>query len=68
MSPHVACTFSHGTSVVVIDLQTDKVVGTIEELPGVHGFAVASDIGRGFASNCREVRSMGSTGAAIRRR
>src|SRR5512140_2118693 len=45
---------SHATKVVVIDTQAGKVVGEIADTPGVHGFAVASDLGRGFASNGRE--------------
>ncbi len=45
---------SHGTNVVVIDMQTDSVVGRIDSLPGVHGFAVAHDLGKGFASDGRE--------------
>jgi len=45
---------SHATHVVAIDTQTNKVVGDIPDTPGVHGFAIASDIGKGFASNGRE--------------
>lgn len=45
---------SHATKVVVIDTQSGKVVGEIADTPGVHGFAVASDLGRGFASDGRE--------------
>jgi DNA-binding beta-propeller fold protein YncE len=45
---------SHATKVVVVDLDTDKVVGEIAPTPGVHGFAVAPDLGRGFSSNGRE--------------
>ncbi|MFN8061131.1 MAG: YncE family protein [Vicinamibacterales bacterium] len=45
---------THATSVVVIDTQTNKVVGEIADTPGVHGFAIAADLGRGFASNGRE--------------
>lgn len=45
---------SHATKVVVIDTQANKVVGEIPDTPGVHGFAVAADLGRGFASNGRE--------------
>jgi len=45
---------SHGTEVVVIDLATDRVVGTITNTPGVHGVAVASDLGLGVASIGRE--------------
>ncbi len=32
---------SHATRVVVIDTQSNKVVGAIEDTPGVHGFAIA---------------------------
>jgi DNA-binding beta-propeller fold protein YncE len=45
---------THGTKVVVIDLQQDKVVGEVADTPGVHGFCVAPKLGRGFASNGRE--------------
>ena len=45
---------SHATKVVVIDTQADKVVGEIADTPGVHGFAIAADLGRGFSSNGRE--------------
>src|SRR5712691_11133599 len=45
---------SHATHVVVIDTQSNKVVGDIPDTPGVHGFAIAADLGRGFSSNGRE--------------
>lgn len=45
---------TNGTRVVVIDMDGDSVLATIPDLPGVHGFAVAHDLGRGFASNGRE--------------
>jgi DNA-binding beta-propeller fold protein YncE len=45
---------THGTSVVVIDMEKNAVVGTIAPTPGVHGFAIAPDLGKGFASNGRE--------------
>ena len=45
---------SHATKIVVIDTQTDKPVGEIPDTPGVHGFAIAADLGRGFSSNGRE--------------
>ena len=45
---------SHGTEVVVIDLAKDKVVGTITNTPGIHGVAIASDLGLGVTSNGRE--------------
>ena len=44
---------SHATHVVVIDTQTNKVVGDIPDTPGVHGVAIAADLGRGFVSNGR---------------
>src|SRR5471032_2205264 len=44
---------SHATHVVVIDTQTNKVVGDIPDTPGVHGVAIAPDLGRGFVSNGR---------------
>ncbi len=47
---------SHATKVVVIDLDKGAVVGEIKDTPGVHGFAVAADLGRGFASNGREAK------------
>ncbi|HVZ64114.1 MAG TPA: YncE family protein [Opitutaceae bacterium] len=45
---------SHGNVVAVVDTQTDKVVGQVDDTPGVHGFAVVPKLGRGFSSNGRE--------------
>src|SRR5437868_2030935 len=45
---------SHATHIAVVDTQAGKVVGDIPDTPGVHGFAIASDLGRGFSSNGRE--------------
>ncbi|HWX18775.1 MAG TPA: cytochrome D1 domain-containing protein [Candidatus Binatia bacterium] len=45
---------SHGTKVVVIDLEKDAVAGEIDDTPGVHGVAIAAKLGRGFVSNGRE--------------
>jgi len=45
---------AHATRVVVIDLDRDAVVGEIADTPGVHGFAIAPELGRGFASNGKE--------------
>src|SRR6267143_2077663 len=44
---------SRGTHVVVLDADTYAVVGDIPGTQGVHGIAVASDLGRGFTSNGR---------------
>src|SRR6266481_784772 len=54
MNPVDASTLSHGTKVVVIDLDKDVVVGEITDTPGVHGLAVAHELGRGVTSNGRE--------------
>lgn len=45
---------THATKIVVIDTIKDAVVGEIDGLSGVHGFALAANLGRGFASNGRE--------------
>src|SRR5579871_5177237 len=45
---------THGTKVVVIDTAKDKIVGEILDTPGVHGFAVAPELKRGFSSNGQE--------------
>jgi len=44
---------SHATKIVVADTQTGKVVGEIVDTPGVHGIALAPELGRGFTSNGR---------------
>jgi DNA-binding beta-propeller fold protein YncE len=41
---------SHGTRVLVVDTDTFKVVGEIADTPGVHGIALAPDLGRGYIS------------------
>src|SRR5439155_850856 len=45
---------THGTRVQVVDTRTDKVLGEIPDTPGVHGVALAPDLGRGFTSNGRD--------------
>jgi DNA-binding beta-propeller fold protein YncE len=42
---------SHGTAVNVIDLETEKVIGTISGMKGVHGIAIVNDLNRGFISD-----------------
>lgn len=42
---------SHGSQTEVIDTSTDKLVGTIPDTNGVHGIAVANDLGRGYTSD-----------------
>jgi len=45
---------SHNTQTEVIDTTTDKLVGSIPGTNGVHGIAVAEDLGRGFTSDGRD--------------
>jgi YVTN family beta-propeller protein len=42
---------SRGTHVMVVDPSTGKVVGDIPNTPGVHGIALAPELGKGFTSN-----------------
>ncbi len=45
---------SRATHVIVLDLDSGKTVGDIPDTPGVHGIALAPELGRGFVSNGRE--------------
>ena len=42
---------SHGTQVEVLDIDSGSIVGKIANTPGVHGIAIAPELGRGFVSN-----------------
>jgi len=42
---------SRSSHVLVLDIDTDKLVGDIPDTPGVHGIAVAPELQRGFISN-----------------
>ena len=42
---------SHGTQVAVVDVDSLQVVGNVPKTPGVHGVAIAPELGRGFVSN-----------------
>src|SRR5258708_11233175 len=44
---------SHSTHVVVFDVDSHAVVGDIPDTQGVHGIALAPDLGRGFVSSGR---------------
>ena len=44
---------SHGTHVQVMDTDSYALVGDIPDTQGVHGIAVAPELGRGFTSNGR---------------
>jgi DNA-binding beta-propeller fold protein YncE len=45
---------SHATRVVVIDADKGAIIGEIPNTNGVHGIAIASELGRGFTSNGRD--------------
>jgi YVTN family beta-propeller protein len=45
---------SRGTRVMVFDADTGASVGEIPDTTGVHGVAIADDLGRGFTSNGRD--------------
>ena len=45
---------SRGTYVIVFDTDSGKQVGDIGDTPGVHGIALAPDLGKLFTSNGRE--------------
>jgi DNA-binding beta-propeller fold protein YncE len=47
---------THSTKIVVIDLEKDSIAGEITDTPGVHGFALAPELGRGFSSNGNEAK------------
>ncbi len=44
---------SHGTSVNVVDLDTEQPIGEIKDMQGNHGIAIANDLNRGFISDGR---------------
>jgi DNA-binding beta-propeller fold protein YncE len=46
--------YSHATKVVVIDIDSNVVVGEIADTPGVHGIAIAPELGLVFTSNGQE--------------
>ena len=45
---------SHGTQTEVVDTASDKVIATIPDTNGVHGIAIANDLGKGFISDGRD--------------
>ena len=45
---------SRSSHVMVVDADTEKVVGDIPNTSGVHGIAIAAKLGRGFTSNGRD--------------
>lgn len=45
---------TRGTRVQVVNPDNGKVLGEIPDTPGVHGVALASDLGKGYTSNGRD--------------
>ncbi len=45
---------SHSTHVVVVDADTNAVIGDIPNTNGVHGIAIVPDVDKGFTSNGRD--------------
>ena len=45
---------AHATHVQVVDPDTGRVTGEIADTPGVHGVALADDLGKGYTSNGQE--------------
>lgn len=45
---------SHGSHMLVVDETSGKVVGDILDTMGIHGIALATDLGKGFTSNGTE--------------
>ncbi len=63
---------SHGTEVVVVDATNNAIIGKITELQGVHGIAIADNLGRGFISNGQgnnvtifDLKTMAKIGAPV---
>lgn len=52
-SPTRRLFISRQSKVIVLDVDSEKVVGEIPNTDGVHGIALAPDLGRGFTSNGR---------------
>lgn len=45
---------SHGTQVDVLDVDSEKVIGSIPNTPGVHGITLAHELNKGFTSNGKD--------------
>ena len=46
--------YGRGTRMQVLDVETGKVIGELQDTPGIHGVALAPGLGRGFTSNGRD--------------
>jgi DNA-binding beta-propeller fold protein YncE len=47
---------AHGDHIDVLDIDRNAVVGRIADTPGVHGFAIAAELARGYASDGQAAR------------
>ena len=50
-SPTRRLFISRGTKVIVLNVDSEKIVGEIPDTPGVHGIALVADGGNGYTSN-----------------
>jgi len=64
---------SRGTHVIVLDTDSGKNAGDIPDTPGVHGIALAPELGKGFTSNGREgtvsifdIKTLASSGSKVK--
>jgi len=48
---------THATKIVIVDLAEDKIAGEIADTPGVHGFAIASDLGPRILQQRKRIES-----------
>jgi len=64
---------SRGTHVIVLDADSGKNVGDIPDTPGVHGIALAPELGKAFTSNGREgtvtifdIKTLAASGSKVK--
>jgi DNA-binding beta-propeller fold protein YncE len=48
---------THGTKIIVVDMDQNKLAGEIIDTPGVHGFVAVPELKRGFSTNGQENKS-----------
>jgi YVTN family beta-propeller protein len=53
-SPNRTLYVSHGSEVEIVDLDSDKTVGKITGLKGIHGVVAVDDLNRGFISDGKD--------------
>ena len=45
---------SHGTSMQVMDVEKETIIGEVQNTPGIHGIAVVNTLNKGFTSNGKD--------------